>query len=60
MAKKFVGVKIENGLYKKLQEFKEEKKFDSDSAAVREILREFLLDIWPKEKMQAMEISGHV
>jgi len=53
MVKKFVGVKIENELYKQLQEFKRQKKFESDSAAVREIVRYYLLDIWPKQRAES-------
>jgi metal-responsive CopG/Arc/MetJ family transcriptional regulator len=55
--KKFVGVKVEDGVYEKLQEFKRERKYSSDSAAVREILRHYLLDIWPKERAQAEVIA---
>ena len=43
MAKKFVGVKIPEGLYKKLQEYKRKKDIDTDSEAIRDILRQFLI-----------------
>ena len=42
MPKKYLGVKITEGLYEKLQEYKRRYDIDSDSEAVRDILRRFL------------------
>lgn len=48
MAKVFVGVKIERDLYELLQAFKCKRKFDADSAAVREIIRTYLTEVLPR------------
>ncbi len=40
---KFVGSKLPEGLYELLQDYKKERKIRSDSEAVRDILRRFLL-----------------
>ena len=42
MAMKFVGAKLSEGLYKKLQEYKQRYAIETDSEAVRDILRKFL------------------
>jgi metal-responsive CopG/Arc/MetJ family transcriptional regulator len=39
---KIVATKIPDKLYEKLQRYKEERCFETDSEAVRSILREFL------------------
>lgn len=55
---KVVGTKITEDLYKRLQDYKAERAIKSDSEAIRTILREFLLDIWPKERSRA-EVTSH-
>ncbi len=40
---KFVGAKLPDKLYRALQEYKRKKAIESDSEAIRDILRTFLL-----------------
>ena len=40
---KFVGTKLSKGLYEKLQEYKQRYAIETDSEAIRDILRKFLL-----------------
>lgn len=44
MAMKFVGAKISAKLYQKLQEYKEKYAINSDSEAIRDILRRVLIE----------------
>jgi len=39
-----VSTQIPDGLYKRLQEYKRSKEISSDSEAIRDILRRYLLD----------------
>jgi len=43
---KFVGVKLPEELYNVLQEYKREKIIDTDSEAVRDVVRRFLIEVW--------------
>jgi len=43
MMSRFVGAKLPEKLYKALQEYKQKKAIESDSEAIRDILRQFLL-----------------
>lgn len=52
-----IGAKIPAELYEKLQDYKAERAIKSDSEAIRTILREFLLDIWPKERAELKEVT---
>jgi len=49
MAMKFVGAKLSGRLYEKLQEYKQRYAIETDSEAIRDILRKYLLDIFPNE-----------
>jgi len=46
VTKKFVGAKLSNTIYQKLQIYKEEKGIDTDSEAIRDIVRRFLTEVW--------------
>ena len=46
---KVISAQIPEGLYNKLQEYKHLKEISSDSEAIRDILRKYLLDIFPNE-----------
>jgi phenylalanyl-tRNA synthetase beta subunit len=43
---KFVGSKISEPIYTRLQEYKRALGINSDSEAVRDILRRYLFEVW--------------
>ena len=53
-----ISAKIPETLYKKLQNYKAERAIESDSEAIRTILRTYLLDIYPKERGNAVLAEG--
>lgn len=48
-----VSAKIPKQLFERLQDYKQRRAIKGDSEAIREILRYFLLDIWPKQRAKS-------
>ena len=54
---KYIGTKLPKGLYEILEEYKRERQIKSDSEALRDIVRRFLLDVWQKEKLEEVVLE---
>ena len=51
---RFVGSKLSESIYNKLQEYKRNLGIKSDSEAVRDILRRYLFEIWKKDEKSVL------